>query len=205
MALYDYDLILIKRFSGQSIINELFKADLIHYLDDTNGIVLEEINISYRENVNRSDPICQYNIVTLALNTGQFEKILKSNAKFFLHWFWKLVKVTNIDYAFITPESYAEYYSAGNITSEVVYNDVYNVLNYGKIKVIHPFMFFADELYNGNMCTVAQNAPYFTVYRKKDIGCLLMFIDGTLESNHIEILDPGEMYADLLRHFTRSN
>lgn len=201
MSLYEYDLYLIREFDQGELLDEIIKAGLLQPIDDEEALILEKISCFFREVINQAVLSCPIRIVKLELDNAQLEEFLQSNAQAFISWLQQLFKQHDIAYAFMGGGSYAAYYEAGGITSEMVFKQVGHLIETGTVEIVHPVMFFAERLGNGKICEIAKKGAPYTVYEIPGVGCILLLLSGSIDSNQIEILDPGNLYPRLRDYF----
>lgn len=200
MALYEYDLYLIRELDRGKLLSEIINSGLLHVIDDDEASILGQINCFFREVINQEVPSCPLRIVKLELDNAQIEQFLQSNGQAFISWLKQLVQEHDIAYAFIGGGSYAAYYEEGGITSEMVFKQVGHLIETGKVEIVHPVMFYSERLGNGKTCTLAKGSPY-SVHEIPRVGCLLLLVNGNLHENQLEILDPGRIYHRLRNYF----
>lgn len=199
MSLYEYDLYLIREFDQGELLDEIIKSGLLKPIDNEEALILEKISCFFREVINQVVPSCPIRIVKLELDDVQLEKFLQYNPQIFISWLEQLFKQHNIAYAFIEDSQYSSYHETEGITSRMVFEQIGHLIEMGTVEIVHPVMFFAERLGNGKVCEMAKKASLYTIYEIPETGCMLLLLRGSIDSNHIEILDPGSIYP-ILRH-----
>ena len=199
MALYEYNLFLVRKQTTGSLIAELGRSSNILVEDQDNALVLDRLNCYYQEAI--LDGII---LVQLMFVDSQLEHTLKTRASDFLSWLWKIIEQHKIDYVFMGGGlSYTGYYSSKKITDSDVNGQLRELIDEGVIRYVHPLMFFSENLKGGKLCQIAQNAPFYRIISQPGIGCLLLLADGNINDNSIEILEPGIVYQQLEQYFAQ--
>ncbi len=200
MSLYEYDLYLIRELEKGEILPEIINLGLLQTIDDDEVAILGEINCFFSEVINQIIPSCPLRIVKLELDGVQFEQFIGNSGQVFISWLKEVVKKLDIAYSFIGGGASAAYYKEGGITSEKIFRQIGNLIETGKVEIVHPVMFFSKRIGIGKICDLAKKSPY-TVCEMPRIGCLILLIDGNIQEGKIEILDPGIIYSRLLKSF----
>jgi hypothetical protein len=205
MALYEYELYLLREADRGDIAQDLLAAGLLELAEGTALRLPFGVHAEWSESTNRVRTSMPLRILTLALETSEFEDILTREPASFINWLWAVCERASIAYAFMSPGSYAAYYQAGGITAEKVFSQVGELVEKGDIRFVHPLMFFAERAGGGRACAVAREAPIYHVDYKASVGCLLMLIDGDPARGPLEILDPGTAYPRVAKYFGQSS
>jgi hypothetical protein len=201
MALYEYELFLVREADRGEIYQELVALGLMEPAESSMIRLPFNVYADWSESTNRARADTPVQVLAMTLNSGTFEAELRVQPAAFVDWLWSVADRATIAYAFMSAGSYAAYYEAGGISSEMVFHQVGDLVATGEVRFAHPVMFLAERLGNGRACATAREAPLFRVEHRPNVGCLLMLIDGDAQLGPVEILDPGPAYERLSRHF----
>jgi len=203
MSLYEYDLYLIRELEKGELLPEIINSAFLEAVNDDEALILRQITCFFDEFINQAVSSSPLRVVKLELDNVQFERFLKSYAQEFILWLQEIVEKLDIVYAFLGGGSSSSYYEEGKITSEIIFKQVGYLVENGVVEIVHPVMFFSERIGKGKVCNLAKKSPY-TVCEMPGFGCLLLLIDGSIEDNQIEILDPGSIYPRLRNYFVKA-
>jgi hypothetical protein len=184
MALYSYEIRLIRETALGSLVDDLAGAGLLSLIDsDTVEWLGFQIGYSQFE---RPEGV---SVTTLAPDSDLFHRFLHSRGNELIDWFWKALAGAKLLYAFIPSGSDAEYYEASVPVSTYQWTQLRELLETGSVRVVHPFMVFSSRLGDGRPCARAARLGWEC---RQGIGCR----GGVPESSDqgFEIIEMGSMY-----------
>ncbi len=190
MALYDYDLYLIRESNKGSILADLLKYPMIYIHDDANGVLDKDADFCFKESM------FDNSLIKLAIyfDETMFRRYFEKNGKAFINWLKEFLEDYDILYAFISGGEGSDYYRDNHITAKDVYDQLPELLHDKTIKYVHPLMYFSKRL-QFDLLAKAE-LPYFEVI-DVDVKGWLLFC-GNLDSNNSEINDMGRFYRECL-------
>jgi hypothetical protein len=200
MGLYDYDLYLFRTYSSQAVLPKVFDAGLLRRVNNEDAVLQEQVNCIYSEGVNSARSDLPLTVIKLFFNNSHFEQFISQNWQSFLDWFWQVVHITQVEYAFMMG-SFDGVEQRGESLQQQTFAQIPNVYDKGDIKVIHPFMYFSKRIINSRLKHPSTRIPEYTYYEKTDLGVVLALLAKDLQTNNIEIVEFGPSYKHLLNQF----
>jgi hypothetical protein len=202
MALFEYDLFLVRGAGGGSLLAEMVAGGDVAVEDESAAQISAGLRCLYAQFPAASGATSMPGRLRLGFLRHQIEPMLRDDARRFLDWLWAIFERYRLDYAFMGgADVYQDYHSREPVTDQGVTEQLDELLADGTIRIPHPLMLFAERLGGGRACALAESAPHYQVEQKPGVGCLLVLSDGDLEGDSIEILQPGMIYPHLVRHF----
>jgi len=202
MALFEYDLFLVRGADGGSLLAEMAAGSDLAVEDEGAGHVSAGLRCLYAQFPASSGAARAPGMLRLGFQRHQIEPMLRGDARRFLEWLWTIFERYRLDYAFMGgADVYRDYHSREPVTDQAVTEQLDELLADGTIRFPHPLMLFAERLAGGRACELAGTAPHYRVQRRPGVGCLLVLSDHDLGGDSIEILQPGMIYPHLVRHF----
>lgn len=205
MALYDYNLYIVRELNQGELIPQFLSTGLLQVKDSNEANILGQVDCYFSENINQYSTTRSYYLLVLEFDNEQLEELLNTNGKAFISWLQEVIKQINPAYIFMGGGSYAAYYDVGKISSEKVFTQLDSLIKNGEIAIIHPVMFFSTRLGSGEICSLTGEVPQYQVYNIPERGCLFLLIASNADKTQIEILDPGIIYPELRNFFQQHN
>jgi hypothetical protein len=200
MALYDYELYLVRHQQPVALATELFDAHLLEPGSDSEAHLPSGGLVDWSDSIHPLPSGGELEVMSMELQPSAIEPILRSNPGAFIDWLWDVAGRTQLLHAFMPSGSDAADAKVGNTVRQAL-AQLDELVTGGRIRIAHPLMFFSKVLGDGQICAVAANAPLYTTDIRQDIGCLLLLADGDLRAGPVDMLDPGIMYGRLRQYF----
>jgi hypothetical protein len=191
MSLYTYSLFLLREPARGSFVDDLQRAGLIRTAPD-------EIEfLGLRCTPSAGQGVDGIPVIELAPNDNEFERFLAERGHEFVSWLWSAMEQAGLLYAFIPGGGDFKYYEDGVSTDKFAWTQLRELVETGTVRVIHPFMMFAERMGHSRPCAKAKTLDWGLQEYRDGVGCLLALTTPTEKG--FEILEPGTMYEHLKR------
>ena len=188
MALYTYTIHLLREGSAASFVEDLTRAGLIRVQpNDVVELLGIQMDVSFNDREGGFGLIRLY-----PPDDPSFDKFLAEKGDELLAWFWRALSDAKLLYAFIPGGGDYPYYEDGIRTDQLVWRQLGELFQTGRVRIAHPLMMFAERLGNGAPCRRVRAASPGTDRHREGLGCLVLIADE--RGRGFEILEPGTMY-----------
>lgn len=189
MALYSYSLFLLRETARGALVDDLVRAGLA----TADGGELEFLGMRCTPSVAaRPEGIT---VVELAPGDDAFERVLRERGHELVAWLWRASEACGVLYAFIPGGDDVTYEEQGVDIQRFQWTQLSELLDTGTVRIIHPFMWFAERLGHGRPCAKARTLNWGLNESRPGVGCLVSLAERS--ETGFEILEPGAMYPQL--------
>jgi len=187
MALYTYTVFLLRESPG--FVDDLQRSGLIRTVANE----IELLGMRCTPSITHgADGIA---VIELAPSDNEFERFLAERGNELVRWLWSAMEHAGLLYAFIPGGGDFKYYEDGVCIDTFQWTQLRDLVETGTVRVIHPFMMFAERLGHSRPCAKAKGLDWGLHEYRDGIGCVLGLTSPT--KNGFEILEPGTMYEIL--------
>lgn len=187
MALYTYDLYLLRESARGSFVDDLQRAGLVQLVGDEIEILGLRCTTSIQQDLGG------LTLVHLAPDGDTFERFLAERGHELVAWLWRAMEEVGLLYAFIPSGDDTRTFVDGVRTTELVWTQLPELLATGKVRVAHPFMVFAERVGQGRPCERVKALDWGGVTRSRaGVGCMYAVTTNETERG-FEILEVAGM------------
>ncbi len=136
-------------------------------------------------------------VVEFAPEDSHFDTFLNTRGHELVSWLWDVFEKADVLYAFIPGGGDYKYYEDGVATDTFAWTQLPELVETGRVRVVHPLMMFSERLGQGLPCERARQLDWGLKESRVGLGCLIGVVRDL--GRGFELLEPGDMYP-MLRH-----
>lgn len=192
MGLYTHSLYLLREAARGSLVDDLRAAGLV--AADDGASELPGILGTPSEGT-----VDALTLVEFAPEDGRFDEFLRVRGDELVSWLWTAFEKADVLYAFVPGGGDFKYYEDGVPTDQLTWTQLGELVDTGRVRVVHPLMMFATRLGHGRPCLRARELEWGLKEFREGIGCVIGVVRPT--PGGFELLEPGDMYPSLRRQW----